>query len=243
MPARKSLRRLARTFGLDVRRVKPDDIDVRRVQLIHAAGVRLVLDVGANDGQYGHTLRESGYKDAIISFEPLADAFERLRVHSVGDSAWESHNVALGECDGIETLHVAGNSWSSSMLPMEERHLQSAPESAYVGDVQVHVSSLDSLFPDHLAAAGPAYLKLDVQGFEMAVLRGAEACLARVPLIEIELSVVPLYEGQALYREALDHLGSRGFDLVALWEEMVDPVTGTLLQFDAIVSRAAARSA
>jgi FkbM family methyltransferase len=231
------LQRLVRGLGLEVRRASPNDIDSRRLQMIRAANVRLLVDVGANDGPYALYLRKTGYDGAIISFEPLPDAYSRLEARSSSDPAWECHNLALGQTDGVAKLHVAGNSTSSSLLPMTERHLQSSRESAYVRDQEATVTSLDSFFADHLATSGPAYLKLDVQGFEMAVLRGAEVCLAQVPLIEIELSVVPLYEGQSLYREVLDYLGARGYEIAALSEVFVDPRSGGLLQFDAILSR------
>jgi hypothetical protein len=106
-----------------------------------------------------------------------------------------------------------------------------------VGEEDVIVATLDEVAAGRLGAEERAYLKIDVQGLEMDVLRGAGATLAQVDMIEMELSTVPLYRGQALYREMIDHLAGLGFTLVGLAEGFSDERTGQLLQFDALFER------
>ncbi|MCA1694626.1 MAG: FkbM family methyltransferase, partial [Actinobacteria bacterium] len=79
-------------------------------------GINVVFDVGANQGQYGQTLRALGFQGAIISFEPLGRAFRHLEAATEGDASWIAVNAALGEESGSRSLMVAGNSQSSSLL-------------------------------------------------------------------------------------------------------------------------------
>lgn len=229
---------LLRRSGLDVVRYRPSRFpELRRVQLLRANEIDVVLDVGANEGPFAQTLRRAGYRGRIVSLEPQLRAYERLARSAAGDPLWECHRLALGSVDGQAELHVAGNSSSSSLLEMEPSHLASAPQSAYVGVEPVRVARLDSLSGDILRPGERVYLKVDVQGFELEVLRGAAETLPQVALVDIELSLVRLYEGAPLFDEVIEQLDQAG--LVPLWLEPVfaDPATGRLLQLDGLFGR------
>ena len=120
---------------------------------------------------------------------------------------------------------------------MTRRHELSAPDSAYVGVEHIEARRLDSLAPELLGDASRVLLKLDVQGAELRALSGAEASLRRILVVEMELSLVPLYEGGALMREALDRLDAAGYDLVGLEPGFSDPSSGRLLQADGLFAR------
>jgi hypothetical protein len=111
---------------------------------------------------------------------------------------------------------------------MGERHAEAAPDSAVVGAEEVEVARLDDL--DVVRPGERAYLKLDVQGAELAVLRGAARTLEAVRVVEAELSAVELYEGQALLSEVVEHLRAGGFDLIGLEPSFRERATGDLLQ-------------
>ena len=201
------------------------------------AGIDLVLDVGANEGQYGRELRANGYGGRLVSLEPQSAAFRALAAEAARDPAWEARRLALLDADDGAELHVAGNLVSSSVLPMTRRHELSAPDSAYVGVEHIEARRLDSLAPELLGDASRVLLKLDVQGAELRALSGAEASLRRILVVEMELSLVPLYEGGALMREALDRLDAAGYDLVGLEPGFSDPSSGRLLQADGLFAR------
>jgi FkbM family methyltransferase len=212
--------------------------EARRTRLISSLGVTLVLDIGANSGQFATTLRKSGYGGRIVSFEPLSAVFAELQSMCATDPAWECRQFALGASDGTAEINIAGNAGaSSSMLEMKERHLRSAPESRYVGTEQVEVKTLDSIWPEIVANSDRVYLKLDVQGLELEVLRGAADSLAKAIAVQAELSLVPLYEGAPSYRELIDHLDERGLRLAGLEAGHDDRQTGEMLQADGIFVR------
>ncbi len=135
------------------------------------------------------------------------------------------------------TIHVAGNSISSSLLPMLDRHVHTAPQSAYVDVQVVPVARLDDAAASAVASADAPYLKVDTQGYEAMVLDGAESLLDRFVGIELELSLQPLYEGQQLMPETMQQLEHRGYRLARLSPGLTDGTTGETLQCDGIFIR------
>ncbi len=195
----------------------------------------LVVDGGAFDGRWAERLRSSGYQGAIVSFEPLPGPFTELARKAEADPGWSCHRLALGSAAGTATLQVAGNAYSSSLLPIGSRHIEAAPDSAVVGTEQVRVERLD----DALGAgadAGPAFVKLDLQGGELEALRGAPRALATAVVVELELSLVELYTGQPLVPRLFDQLDRAGFECVGLEPEFWSPA-GRMLQVNGLFER------
>lgn len=227
-----------RRFGIEISRARPDSDYERKVRLMNHQGVRTVLDIGANDGRYGLALREAGYTGRILSFEALAEPYAALARVSRADPQWEAFHVALGPAEGRATMNIAGNSaQSSSILPMLEAVTDAAPEAGYVGAEEVLVRRLDDVLADTVLT-GPTYAKLDVQGYELAVLDGAPETVAALHGIELELSLVPLYDGGPLYREVMDRVLASGFELALFCPGFSDGASGRMLQADGVFYRA-----
>lgn len=232
------LKRLLNRAGIDVVRHRPVPLHLaRRAHLLSRFGVTVVLDVGANAGLYGRELRNLGYRGRIVSFEPLSSAFARLAELSAKDGAWEAVNLALGAQGGEARLNVAGNSWSSSLRPMLDAHLSAAPESRYVGTETVRVEALDGVFERYVRPDDRVWLKIDTQGHERDVLAGAARSLARIDTIQLEMSPVRLYEGEALFTEMYEWLAARGYACVHLEPGLVDPADERLLSLDGYFHR------
>jgi FkbM family methyltransferase len=225
-------------LGLDVRRVKYIPVSETPEVALQRLGVDLVLDVGANRGQFASRLRRRGYTGRIVSFEPLSSAHEALRQASSGDAMWDVFpRCALGERDGEVEINIAGNSESSSILPMLESHRSAAPQSAYLGKETVKLMTLDEAAQPYLKEARSTFLKIDTQGFEWQVLDGARATLPHVNGVLLELSLVQLYEGQHLWREVIARLEAEGFALWAFTPVFSDPVSRRMLQIDGLFFR------
>lgn len=221
--------RTAGRFGYEIIRSNPD---LRRAFLADAT---VLLDVGANIGQYASRARRSGFRGRIVSFEPFEPTFDALRATAARDMAWECVQLALGERDATTSLNICRNSQSSSLLPLERDHLANNPEWDYIGTVEVPLRRLDSI--DVLRPADRAFLKLDTEGYELNVLLGAERTLSRVVAVELELSLGDVHEGQPRMSQTIAHLEERGFEPVWLERILVDRTTGFLLQIDALFRR------
>jgi FkbM family methyltransferase len=228
----KTVKRLAHRVGVEVSHYRP--ASARRYRSIRDAGVKTVLDVGAGTGQYAAGLRAAGYKRRIVSFEPLMTAFAELEARVAEDEGWELHRVALGDNDEVAVLNVASNLASSSLLQMRAEHHAGAPDVTMTGTETTPVARLDTF---DLKIEPPAMLKLDVQGYEDRVLVGAENTLRHVALIECELSLDQLYEGQPTFRQMIDLLGDRGFQIIDLDPFFYDKTDGRVLSVDAMFRR------
>jgi len=198
-----------------------------------------VLDVGANEGQYALSLRELGFSGRIISFEPLGTAHQRLQRTAVKDASWIiAPRTAIGNQEGEIELNLASNGASSSILSMLEAHQRAAPDVGYIGTEIVPISRLDRVAQEFLSEARNVFLKVDTQGFELQVLQGAAELISRVAGAQLELSLVPLYEGQALFSELLDWMVKEGFSVWGILPGLTDSSSGRLLQTDVVFFRA-----
>lgn len=222
-----------RHLGYDLTRYSPSaHADARRMRQIETYGIDLILDVGANYGGYGKELRLGGYKGRIVSFEPLASVYSTLAESAHGDDLWQTMHCALGAEAGGQTIHVAANTTSSSLLDMLPAHKDAAPDACYVGEETIQVETLDGLYEKIFAGAKSIWLKIDTQGFEKQVLDGAVACLHLIDTVQIEVSFTPLYDGSATYLELIQFMESRGYDVTGMEPGFCNPDTGRLLQAD-----------
>jgi len=200
--------------------------------------IDLVLDVGANKGQFASSLRRSGFIGKIVSFEPLESAYSELKKASKNDRLWEVNSrVAIGDHDGNIEINIAGNSVSSSILPMLKSHSDVARGSEYVGKESVNIVKLDTVSKQYLKDAIYPFLKIDTQGYEWQVLDGATEILSRFKGILCEMSLVELYKGQHLWMDILSRLENEGFTLWSIEKGFTDQINGRTLQWDATFFR------
>lgn len=234
------IKRIAQQAGFEIHRRTIDrSYSARLSALLRWQNVSVVFDVGANIGQYSVELRESGYRGRIVSFEPLAAAHAALLVASATDDGWQiGPRVAIGAADGSVEINVSDNVASSSVLPLAMDGAGGDPDLTYVRQESVPLAPLDALAPEYLRPDDRVFVKIDTQGYEAEVLDGATSTLDRAIGVQIELSLVPIYEGQALYRSLLDRLEAAGFSLHAIFPGYSDRVTGRMLQMDAVMFKA-----
>jgi FkbM family methyltransferase len=227
-------------LGLEVRAFHPSGSPAAQMRvMLDYHRINLIFDIGANAGQFGEELRwHIGYRERIVSFEPMKAAHDALSAAAAKDHLWEvAKRAALGAEHGSITVNVAGNSVSSSILPMLASHVSAAPQSTYSGTEFVPLVPLDAVATQYFREDSVAFLKIDTQGYESQVLQGAEETLKRVVGVQLELSLVPLYGGQKLMSEMTARMNDMSFDLWAISPIFAEPQTGRTLQVDATFFR------
>lgn len=233
------VRKIFHSIGFDLRRLSPtSNPGVQLLAALNYVQAETVFDIGANIGQFAKELRSVGFAGKIISFDPLTTAHAQLSKSAQSDSKWLVHpRVAVGDQDGEIEINIAGNSVSSSVLPMLDAHSSAAVGSAYVASERTPLVRLDSVANQYLSDDSRPFIKIDTQGFEWQVLDGAADTLERAQGVLLELSLVPLYDGQRLWREIIDRMEQHGFILWAIQKGFTDRRTGRSLQVDGIFLR------
>jgi FkbM family methyltransferase len=210
---------------------------VEHIGLPFSCDHRTVIDVGANRGQFMAFALIRFPRAIIHSFEPLPTAAGRLqKIARQWDGRVRVYHVALGASSGRGTLLVTRDDDASSLLPLTM--LQVRHGSRVRKSMAVDVRPLDDLIT-FSETDRPLLLKIDVQGFEAEVLRGASQCVSLCDEILIECSFVPFYVGQALAGDVMASLRPLGFRVTALHPSIVDR-KGNVLQADILFRRATA---
>jgi FkbM family methyltransferase len=203
--------------------------------LARDTGADVVVDVGANVGDFAATIRARGFGGRIVSFEPGSASYARLEERAAGDPLWDAHRLALGHETGERTLVVTDATDLASFLAVSERgrehfgeHLDNPVEET------VAVARLDGVWDD-LVRADRALVKIDTQGWDRRVVEGAAGVLDRIAGIQTELAVNGYYEGAPDYLELLAWLRGLGFEPV--WFHPVTWHLGVLGEVDCLLRR------
>ena len=228
------IRRTANRFGVDIHRHRPmESLTGRLSAMLKHHNVSVLLDVGANVGQFAMAIREAGYEGRLVSFEPLQEAHAELLQASGGDPEWViAPRVAIGADEGEVEMNVAGNSFSSSIMEVLPDHVKAAPDSVRVSVERAPLATLDIAASDYVHEDEATFIKIDTQGYEGQVLDGATDVLSGAAGLHVELSFVPLYDGQPLFDEMVKRINDAGFSLWGIWSGIHDPESGRMLQVD-----------
>ena len=225
MSVKKLLIQLIRRLGYEIvptSHVMPRDIEGHLKSLFASLDITCVFDVGANIGQYRELLRGAvGYRGLIVSFEPVKHAVEVLRERSRTDSDWLVYQCALGAEDGVKTINVMrADTLSSFLVPDNSETGLFAKHNVIERKEDVQVRALDSVIAQvrkERDIGRNLFLKIDTQGYDLEVIRGASRSLPEICAVQTELSCQSLYQKMPGYLEVLGVLDQLGFQLSAMF--------------------------
>lgn len=199
-----------------------------------------VIDVGANQGQYIDFLRRDvDYAGPIYAFEPIPDNLAVLRRHFAGDPLVTIFPYALGASSGtIQINQMADSVFSSILQPAHDEVGRFAGQNKVARALDVEIRMLDELVRSgELPVAGRrVYLKLDTQGYDLEVLKGARAMLGDVQALQTEASFQQIYEGMPGFLDAFATLRELGFKPSGFFPVSFDEAFH-LIEADCVFSR------
>ena len=201
--------------------------------VLHRYAINCVLDVGASRGQYARNLRKIGYEGFICSFEPIPAEFEILSMVMQHDPKWLGYKLALGSEDTNQTFHIAVESTVMSSF------LQHKDRSANMLDIDVVVKRLDSVFEGAISSIPEPriFLKLDTQGYDLEVVKGADKSIEQILCLQSEVSVDPIYNEMPHYLVALETYERLGFHLGGLFEVARKQTQATIVELNCLMVR------
>jgi FkbM family methyltransferase len=241
---RHAIRRgVRRAFRVDIVRVgSATPLGQHLREVLANYQIDTIVDVGANEGQFGAMMRALGFKGDIHSFEPVKLTYDLLAKAAAGDPHWTAHNLALGKAPGSLVMNISEGSVFSSALRPNDYGAAKFNDIKVQRQETVAVSTLDHFIEHHLSDnERRIFLKMDTQGYDLEVFAGATASLDKICCILSELSLIPIYDGMTDYLQALAAYQHEGFSVSGFF-----PVNRSddlaLIEVDCVMVRAATRS-
>ncbi|MGQ0546347.1 MAG: FkbM family methyltransferase [Betaproteobacteria bacterium] len=201
--------------------------------------IEAVVDVGAHRGKYRRfLLKDLGFRGPVLSVEPVAELAEDLARRAAGENNWSVVRCALGAQPGKARLNVMASSDFSSLLdPSPSAPGRFAALTAVTRVEEVPMRTLDELLGGFAPQARRLYLKLDTQGYDLEVLRGAARSLERVAALQSEIAFRPIYAGMPTWRESFERIEALGFAVSGIFPVTREPSL-RLIEADCVFVRA-----
>lgn len=215
------IRNFINSIGFDIVRVKNQhgSLSEHLSNVFAAKNIDCIIDVGANSGQFGSFIRKIGFDGYIASFEPVKSVYDKLEMMAKEDDKWLCYNLALGDKKEKKTLNVYESTIFSSFLEVNEYSKNIWQSLDNVVPEIVDVVRLDDILGGIADRTGCAnfYLKMDTQGYDINVFRGAVESLERISSIQSELSLIPIYDDMLPAYEILKEFHQNGFFISGMY--------------------------
>jgi FkbM family methyltransferase len=232
-------RKLARSMGFDIARFPGAAAHWPRLaEMLGRHRVTVVFDIGANIGQYASSLRNNGYRGRIVSFEPLSAAHAELSANADLDPGWQvAPRSAVGAAVGKATLNISPESDMSSLLPLTDDAAEKFASVRPTASETAPLTTLAAELPRYAAADDVIFVKSDTQGYEMEVLDGLADTADRIVGLQLELSLVPIYQGQPDYLTVLERVRELDFTPHLVVPGYFSRHHGQMIEFDVVCFR------
>lgn len=227
-------RRLSKLRGTVASQLKLGHIDsLELLEIIKSDQIKTIYDIGANVGTWLLLAKAIIPQASIHAFEPLSIHFEEFYKRTANISNISLHKLALGAETSWMDMQVASFSDASSLLEIAKITcdtfgiVKSREESVQVVRLDDYVTQNKIPMPD--------LIKLDIQGYELEALKGAEKCLKSAKYLIIEVSFIEFYTAQPLFHDIVNFLSQRNFYLHAMGVNT--PIGSVLYQTDVLFIR------
>lgn len=212
---------------------RTEDLAFQRNIIIKKYNVSLLLDVGAHFGETVREIRSNGYSGKIVSIEPTPKSFNVLS--KIKDKNMQAFNIGLGESSGFLKLNEFKESYMNSFLKVNEN--SSFEMNQLSESLLVELKTLDSFIFENSLESEVIFLKIDVQGYEMNVLKGLEKYKDRVIALQVEISINSIYIGASIFLELQNWLNENNFRIISIVTERFDEIQTQAYDVDVLCLR------
>lgn len=205
-------------------------------------GIDVVIDVGANHGQFAQKLLNMGFQGTILSFEPMPSTFQSLERAASNHKNWHCFQLALGEEDTTSVIHGHQEDVFTSLLKPSDFGKERFKTLNTSEDVPISVRRLDNVL-EELVSSGViqrdfrAFLKVDTQGYDLNVIRGSTAYMSQILMLQTEASIKPIYDGAPSYIDTFQHIQALGFNPTSFDILSREKSSGNIIEFDILAQR------
>lgn len=231
---------LANSLGYDLIRHKKSHLELKDhlPKILAHYGIDTLIDVGANEGQFLSIIKESGFTGRTFSFEPIPAMAQMIVEKFKGDARTKIFNMALGESDSVLELNVYDSSVFSSFKTTNQFSKENFPEHVKLKEkISVPVKRMDEVLAKEINKDNAVFLKVDTQGFDLEVMKGATGILPQVKAVTFECSVIPIYDGCPNYLETIEYFSQLGFVPSGFFPVSREDKSLALIEFDAVMVR------
>jgi FkbM family methyltransferase len=183
----------------------------------------IILDIGGGIGAAAKLFNQSFPENKILIFEPVTDNYNAIKARYSSFSNIEIIKYAVGNENSQKQINIANRITSSSILPLAVDSTSTIFNENYLGQTRVEnieIVRLDDFLAKESTEIG--IMKIDVQGFEMDVLKGAEMTLKKTDIVILEANNHDGYVGSSKYYEIDNYLREHNFTLFDILPSIVD---------------------
>lgn len=179
--------------------------------------IDLVIDVGANIGQFATDLRSNGYRGEIISFEPVKKSYCELAKKCVNDPLWTAVPLGLGANNGELKINTSTFSVFDSVLKLSNFAVNNWKNLAIDSTEIITITTLDYYLIENKLEHRRIFLKLDTQGYDLEVFKGSLKCIDSIKAMQSEVSFIQIYEGMPSFIVSIESYLAAGFQVSAFF--------------------------
>ncbi len=229
----------AERFGIAISRLPaPGSLERHLRDYLSQMHVNVVLDIGAFKGDYAKELRHLGYEGKIISFEPVPASYEKLHQAMHADPLWHGEPYGLSDEDKKMLINTHSRGNFNSLLPLrEDAERAYSLDPMQKGQISIQLRRLDAVLPQLLEkiSSPRVFMKIDTQGHDVSVVKGASGVLGAIVGMQSELPAVEIYDGMPSMSVMLSQYASCGFVPIGFYS--VNAFSQISPEFDVLFSR------
>ena len=233
---------IAKLFGYELNKISAQTtLSTHLKTVINQLKIDTVLDVGANKGQFGRFLRKNGFRGNLYSFEPLKEPYDALNNEAENDSNWTTINCGLGSEKTMAEINVTNTSEFASIRKPNTYATQLFNNLVEVNRQEIiQLDTVDNFLLNNKESFTDKkiLLKMDTQGYDLEVFKGALSSLNKIVALQSELSIQAIYEGMPSYIDSLAFYSDNGYLLSGFYPVSRNIDGLSYLEADAVLIKA-----